>query len=241
MMSSDEEMRLRALSFGELYYVLKTKYKEYIYSHLYVVFQRFCKKVSLHVPRNIFNKCNKNSECNLCIIPIVIVDKCRFEKTKNPIDDISHYNILIIDYKTKCVERFEPADSKNYTDLDNLLKSCFKDRGYKYKFSTYKGPQYNEMCEVGDITMNCGYWILMYIHDRISSVCNDGYNLQSRFIQSWMSNISKRGYYKTLCEYKSELIYWFNKNRNVVIKYDDLVFSNIFWRKPLDYYDYTIC
>jgi hypothetical protein len=240
-MASQEELRLRGLSFGEFYYMLRTKYRKYVYTHLFVVFQRSSNKISLHVPRNIFNKCGENHSCNLCVLPIVIIDRMRFEKTKDPMDDIRHYNILIIDYNTKCVERFEPADSKSYTDLDNLLKRCFNDYGYKYKWSTYIGPQYNEICEIGSVTMNCGYWALMYIQDRTFSIYNHGYNLQTRFIKNWMYDISKRGYYKTLCDYKSQLIYSFDKNRDVVMKYNDLVFSNIFWRKPLDYYDYTIC
>jgi hypothetical protein len=235
-MDTDSDLKLRGLSFGEFYYILQTQYRQYAYTHLFIVFKRSGDKVSLHVPRTIFNK----PGYKLGIVPIVIQDSIHFEKTQNPMDYIRHYNILIIDYVSKSVERFEPADSKSYGDLDKLLRNCFNENRYKYHYANYVGPQYNEICEVG-MTMNCGYWSLLYIQDRIYNILkNDKCNFQKSFIKTWMIDISKRGYYNTLCDYKTKLLVCFEANRDIVIKYNDLVFSNIFWRRPLDYYDYFI-
>lgn len=206
--------KYRSLSFSELYHFLYTYFRDYIEYSSFVVYIKRTR--SIHVPRCIFSR----NIGGLCILPILIVD-----------DHTSHYNILIIDKNNNMVERFEPSDSSYDKDLNALLKMAFNDNKYKYVYTKHIGPQFMEINEVG-VTMNCGFWVLLYTQDRLK----DFSVKQKHFLQKWMNNISKCGFHYWISEYK-KCVLQICSERKLDNNY---ICDRIYNRRPLDYYDYML-
>jgi hypothetical protein len=158
----------------------------------------------LFIPKTIFD-----NQCKFTIVPL-----CIFKKSRN----YFHYNLLIVDNDKKIVERFEPVDMKKCSKLDEILKKFIENNHYIYCFQKYRGPQWMEMMEVGK-TMNCGWWILMYIEKRLE------YQelISETIISNWMKELCYYGYHKQINEYKNQfqnemLLY---QNYKFVKEYDD--------------------
>jgi hypothetical protein len=89
----------------------------------------------------------------------------------------SHANAVLIDNYKKTVERFEPHGSRSYNiftdfkydDLDGILDTYFKDRGYTYIRPSYfcpaTGPQSFETAATDGL---CASWSLYYIDMRMN-------------------------------------------------------------------------
>lgn len=211
----DHFNKFRGLTLGELYYFLHTHFEDYIEYSSFVVYIKSTR--SIHIPRCIFSRKSNN----LCILPIIIID-----------DNSSHYNILIVDNIRNIVERFEPADSSYDKDLNKLLKMAFHDNKYNYIHTKHIGPQFMEIHEVG-ITMNCGFWILLYVQDRLKDIsCKQKY-----FILKWMDKIKENGFHNLISEYKRYVLDTCCKNKTFTEHY---IYDRIYNRQPLDYYDYKL-
>lgn len=208
--------KFRGLTLGELYYFLHTHFRDYIEYSSFVVYIK--SKRSMHIPRCIFSR---KSGSNLCILPIIIID-----------DNSSHYNILIVDNIRNIVERFEPSDSSYDKDLNKLLKMAFSDNKYNYIHTKHIGPQFMEIHEVG-ITMNCGFWILLYVQDRLNDIsCK-----QKHFLLKWMDKIKENGFHNWISEYKRCVLDTCCKNNTFSEQH---IFNRVYNRQPLDYYDYKL-
>lgn len=141
--------------------------------------------LELFVPKMIFDK-----QCKFNIVPL-----CIFKKSR----DYFHYNLLIVNNDKKMVERFEPVDMKKSSKLDEVLKNFVENNNYTYYFHKYRGPQWMEMMEVGK-TMNCGWWILMYIEKRFEYP----EFIPEIVISRWMKQLCYYGFHKQINEYKNE-------------------------------------
>jgi hypothetical protein len=171
-------LKLRALNFGEMYFILNKRYGIGINFAFCKVDERY-----LYIPRYIFEKQTKNH---------IFLPLCLFNKT------YCHYNVLLLNTHTRTMERFDPVDMTKYKYLDTLLHSFCNNNGYKYIYNRYRGPQWMEMMEV-DETMNCGFWVLMYLEERIRNINKT----QKMFMNNWMKKIGEIGFHKTMCNYKS--------------------------------------
>lgn len=171
-------LKLRALNFGEMYFILNKRYGIGINFAFCKVDERY-----LYIPRYIFEKQTKN---------YIFLPLCLFNKT------YCHYNVLLLNTHTRTMERFDPVDMTKYKYLDTLLHSFCNNNGYKYIYNRYRGPQWMEMMEV-DETMNCGFWVLMYLEERIRNINKT----QKMFMNNWMKKIGEIGFHKTMCNYKS--------------------------------------
>ena len=204
-------LKLRALNFGEMYFILNKRYGIGINFAFCKVDERY-----LYIPRYIFEKQTKN---------YIFLPLCLFNKT------YCHYNVLLLNTHTRTMERFDPVDMTKYKYLDTLLHSFCNNNGYKYIYNRYRGPQWMEMMEV-DETMNCGFWVLMYLEERIRNINKT----QKMFMNNWMKKIGEIGFHKTMCNYKSTVLNETNINidcRSLCDKVCDGM-TNI-----LDYYIYN--
>lgn len=210
----DHFNKFRALSVGELYYFLHIHFRDYIEYLSFVVYIK--SQRSLHIPRCTFSK----TRGNLCILPILIIDEYS-----------SHYNILIVDNIRMIAERFEPSDSSYDKDLNKLLKMAFRDNKYHYVHEKHIGPQFMEIHEVG-ATMNCGFWVLLYVQDRLKDIsCKQKY-----FLSNWMDQIKMSGFHNWISEYKHCVLATCSENTFSEQKICDSIYN----RTPLDYYDYKL-
>jgi hypothetical protein len=207
--------KYRALSLGELYCFLNNCFKDYIEYSSFVVYIE--QNSSLHIPRCVFS----DKKRKIRVLPILIINQ-----------NSSHYNILIINNDKRTVERFEPSDYCYDGNINKLLTTAFTDNKYKYIYTKHLGPQFMEIHEVG-VTMNCGYWVLLYIQDRLNDIsCK-----QKHFLSKWMESISKHGFHNLICDYKR---YVLNTSMNYRHTDDKYICYNIYNRRPLDYYDYKL-
>jgi hypothetical protein len=209
--------KFRPLSVGELYYFLHTYFRDYIEYSSFVVYIK--PQRSLHVPRCTFSRKSSNT-AHLRILPIFIIDEYS-----------SHYNILIVDNIRNIAERFEPSDSSYDKDLNKLLKIAFRDNKYHYIHAKHTGPQFMEIHEVG-ATMNCGFWILLYVQDRLRDIsCK-----QKHFLLKWMGQIKGGGFHNLISDYKRWVLDTCSKNTFS----EQYICDRIYNRRPLDYYDYKL-
>jgi hypothetical protein len=150
-------------------------------------------------------------------------------------DDISicHYNMLIINFSKRTVERFEPVNSYHYKNLDKLLQICFCERGYKYKISQNYGPQYFEMSEIGQ-TFNCGYWVLYFLDLRLKNktLSFDKVMEKCRLI------LLKNGAHNTMRKYKDTLNNYLKQYNKNIVYYESRISYEFYNRQYLDYYMY---
>jgi hypothetical protein len=197
----------RCLYLGEMFYTLNTNYNNVIGCGFYDV-----KSNTLYIPRNILNG---------GILPLFINDTCN-----------KHYNLIIVNQTKRVIERFEPIDITEYGYLNKLLKQFCKDYHYDYVYNI-RGPQYTEMNYLKISTMNCGFWILSYLDNRLCclNVC------QSDFLRGWMKQISIIGVDKYINKYKSQILNGECDEYNLRI-HEKSVLNSIYNRLPLDYYIY---
>ena len=204
-------LKLRALNFGEMYFILNKRYGIGINFAFCKVDERY-----LYIPRYIFEKQTKN---------YIFLPLCLFNKT------YCHYNVLLLNTHTRTMERFDPVDMTKYKYLDTLLHSFCNNNGYKYIYNRYRGPQWMEMMEV-DETMNCGFWVLMYLEERIRNINKT----QKMFMNNWMKKIGEIGFHKTMCNYKSTVLNETNINIDCRSLCDKVCDS---MKNILDYYIYN--
>ena len=204
-------LKLRALNFGEMYFILNKRYGIGINFAFCKVDERY-----LYIPRYIFEKQTKNH---------IFLPLCLFNKT------YCHYNVLLLNTHTRTMERFDPVDMTKYKYLDTLLHSFCNNNGYKYIYNRYRGPQWMEMMEV-DETMNCGFWVLMYLEERIRNINKT----QKMFMNNWMKKIGEIGFHKTMCNYKSTVLNETNINIDCRSLCDKVCDS---MKNILDYYIYN--
>jgi len=206
-----KHMKLRALNFGEMYFILNKRYDIGINFAFCEVDNRY-----LYIPRYIFENKTKNH---------IFLPLCLFNKT------YCHYNVLLLNTDKKTLERFEPVDMSKYKYIDTLLHNFCNNNGYKYIYNKYRGPQWMEMMEVEE-TMNCGFWVLMYLEDRIK--CID--KTQKMFINNWMKRIGEIGFHKKMCNYKSIVLNEIDINVDYCKTLCDNVCDGM--TRVLDYYIY---
>lgn len=175
-------LKLRALNFGEMYFILNKRYDIGINFAYCEVDKRY-----LNIPRYIFENKTKNH--------YIVVPLCLFNKT------YCHYNVLLLNTYTRTMERFDPVEMTKYKYLDTLLNNFCNNNGYKYIYNKYRGPQWMEMMEV-DETMNCGFWVLMYLEERLRYIDKK----QKMFMNNWMKKIGEIGFHKKMCDYKSTIL-----------------------------------
>jgi hypothetical protein len=204
-------LKLRALNFGEMYFILNKRYGIGINFAFCKVDERY-----LYIPRYIFEKQTKNH---------IFLPLCLFNKT------YCHYNVLLLNTHTRTMERFDPVDMTKYKYLDTLLHNFCNNNGYKYIYNRYRGPQWMEMMEV-DETMNCGFWVLMYLEERIRNINKT----QKMFMNNWMKKIGEIGFHKTMCNYKSTVLNETNINIDCRSLCDKVCDS---MKNILDYYIYN--
>lgn len=210
----------RALNFAEIYHILYNKFKENMIVSKFAIYNKTSNDcISIHIPRCVFYKTNKH---RIIILPVLLL-----------YPNTSHYNILLIDKLKRTVERFEPYNTRDDKDLNKLLKISFSDHGYRFIYNEYKGPQYMEIFEVG-ITMNCGYWVLLYIENRL---CDFESN-QKYFLSKWMKSLSKTGFHNVVSQYKLNILNLCIDQVDKILFDQSNISTNIFNRRPLDYYDY---
>lgn len=219
----------RTLKISELYYLLDTKFNECnnnkrgMYITYYKIKNEYGVCENILVPRSLFLQDEKIG--GIYAIPIIINVQTNFK--------ICHYNMLIIDFGRRIVERFEPVNSYDYDNLDILLRKCFKERGYTYEISKTNGPQCLEMREVG-ITLNCGYWILYFLNLRLQ---NKSLSF-AKVMELCISILSKNGAHNTLKTYKDELNNYLKINSEHLKYYESKIYNEFSNKYLLDYYLY---
>jgi hypothetical protein len=226
----------KTLHIGELYYLLDTKFNECNNNKrgMYITYYKSNYKQNyksndsgtfenLIVPRSLFLDDEKNG--GIYAVPIVILVR----------GDISicHYNMLIINFGKRTIERFEPVNSYHYKNLDKLLQMCFCERGYKYKMSQNDGPQYFEMSEIGK-TLNCGYWVLYFLDFRLKNKTLSF----DKVMEKCKLMLLENGAHNTMRKYKDILTNYLKQNIKRVVYYKSRTNYEFYNRRLLDYYMY---
>ena len=145
---------------------------------------------------------------------------------------ICHYNILIINFSKRTIERFEPVNSYHYKNLDKLLQMCFCERGYKYKMSQNPGPQYFEMSEIGK-TSNCGYWVLYFLDLRLKNKTLSF----DKVMEKCRIMLLENGAHNIMRKYKDILTNYLKQNKSIDY-YKSRINYEFYNRCLLDYYIY---
>jgi hypothetical protein len=223
----------QTLHIGQLYYLLDTKFNECNNNKrsLYITYHKSNNKSNnqeifenLIVPRSLFLDDEKSG--GVYAVPIVILVS----------GDISicHYNMLIINFSKRTVERFEPVNSYHYKNLDKLLQICFCERGYKYKMTKNPGPQYFEMSEIGK-TLNCGYWVLYFLDFRLKNKTLSF----DKAIEKCILMLLENGAHNTMRKYKDILTNYLKLDNKTVYYYESRINYEFYNRSFLDYYTYN--
>jgi len=224
----------KTLHIGELYYLLDTKFNECNNNKrsLYITYHKSNNKSNYYtgtfenliVPRSLFLDDEKNG--GIYAVPIVIL--------VNGDISICHYNILIINFSKRTVERFEPVNSYHYQNLDKLLQMCFCERNYKYKMTQDDGPQYFEMSEIGKKTFNCGYWALYFLDFRLKNKTLSF----DKVMEKCRLMLLENGAHNTMRKYKDILTNYLKLDNKTVNCYESRINYEFYNRRLLDYYIY---